>query len=217
MAAKKTLRGGLVRKAGGGGGVAALALASCITMTADAAVITGTMTDVGLNDFFFNAGVFGDGTNSVEFVAGFAWWSTPLASGGMWFYGSEFSYEEGSLASRSEVAFVPGILDVSLITDASIYTYTSDAISTSVSVAGGPDMFGSQQGLVLLRNEATGHYGALRLDGMRAQPFSFDADGIDVTWWFQTDGTGDFSSVPAPATVPLLLAPALFGGRRRRR
>lgn len=190
---------------------------ACVAATSHAAVLTGTMTDVGLNDFFFNSGVFGDGVNGVEFIAGFGWWAADIASGGMWFYGSEFNYEDDS-PWKSQVAFVPDVLDVSLITDASAYAYTTGALDTTVAIAGGPLLFGSQSGLVLLRNEATGHYGALRLDGMRVDnPFSFDADGISITWWFQTDGTGDFSSVPAPAAAPLFLAGALAGGRRRRR
>jgi len=175
------------------------------------------MTDVGLNDFLLNSGVFGDGANSVEFIAQFAWWSEPLASGGMWSYGSKFSFEEGSSPSRSQVAFVPGLLDPSSITDASIYTYTAESLSNSVAVTGGPELFGSMSGLVLLRNESTGHYGALRLDGMLSHAFEFHAEGIDITWWFQTDGTGDFSSVPAPAAAPLLLAAALTRRRTRRR
>ena len=197
-------------------GAIALALASCVGGAVSAEVISGTMTGVPLNGDFFNSGVFGDGTNSVEFIAGFGWWSVDIASGGMWFYGSEFNYTDGSLV-RSEVAFVPDVLDVSLITDASAYTYTTNSLVNTVAVAGGPQLFGSLSGLVLLRNEATGHYGALRLDGMSAQPFAFDADSIDVTWWFQTDGSGDLSSVPSPGAAAVLLAPALLCDRRRRR
>lgn len=196
-------------------GAGALALASFLTVTADAEVISGSLLDVGLNEFGFNSGVFGDGTNSVEFIAQFAWWTE--GSGGMWFYGSEFNYDDESLA-KSEVAFVPDVLDVSLITDASSYSYTTDALANSVAVTGGPQLHGSLTGLVLLRNQATGHFGALRLDGMRVEnPWTFNADGIDVTWWFQTDGTGDFSSVPSPGTASVLLAPLLGACRRRRR
>lgn len=210
------------RNHGGGSAVnlrgvlVAAAAAACVAASASGEVITGSMNDVGLNGDFFNAGVFGDGTNGVQFIAGFAWWAAGVSSGGMWFYGSEFNYDEASLV-RSEVAFVPGVLDVSQITDASIYSYTTNAADTSVAVTGGPLMFGSEHGLVLLRNEATGHYGALRLDGMRVDnPFGFDADGIDVTWWFQTDGSGDFSSVPAPASAALLVCSGVMGSRRRR-
>ena len=196
---------------------AVAAILSCAATQADAEVLTGTLTDVALNEFSFNSDVFGDGTNGVEFIASFGVWDPSLATGSMWFYGSEFSYVDGSL-TKCEIAFVPDVLDVSQITDASVFTYTKESTDTRVAVTGAPLPFGSAFGLVLMRNEITGHYGALRLDGMRVEnPGSFTADGIDVTWWFQTDGTGDFSSVPAPATMPVLfLAPAMLGRRRRR-
>lgn len=208
----------LQRGVRGGKVLAACIAASCLSTAAHAEVISGSMTGVGLNDFNFNAGVFGDGINSVEFIAQFASWSQAQMTGSMWFYGSEFNYDDGSLA-KSEVAFVPGVLDISQITDASVYTYTVDATATHVAVTGGASIFGSEQGLVLLRNLATGHYGAVRLDGMTVAGggFVFDAESIDVTWWFQTDGTGDFSSVPTPASAALFACTGLLGARGRRR
>lgn len=192
-----------------------LMLASYFGGAAYAEVITGAMTGVPLDADFRNSGVFGDGTNNVQFIAIFGWWSVSHASGGMWFNGSDFNFDDGSLV-KSEVAFVPDVLDVSLITDASAYSFTTSGLASTVAVAGGPQLFDSLSGLVLLRNEATGHYGALRLDGMSAQPFAFDADSIDITWWFQTDGSGDFSSVPAPGPASLIALSALVVSRRRR-
>ncbi len=64
---------------------------------------------------------------------------------------------------------------------------------------------------IVARNISTGHYGVLRIDDIQDQSWN---DGfvdhwqgtLNGSWWFQTDGTGDFSSVssvPEPSTYML--------------
>ncbi|MCK6562982.1 choice-of-anchor D domain-containing protein, partial [bacterium] len=96
------------------------------------------------------------------------WWSRNTATHA-WFYG----YNEST-----EVAHVTGISDISEIADASIYPYDDWAV--------GPVGAGE---FVLFHNTATGYYAALRIDRF------LDAGArIDLTWYFQSDGSPDFSS-----------------------
>jgi hypothetical protein len=66
----------------------------------------------------------------------------------------------------------------------------------------------------------TSHYGVLRIDDIWTPSKEVLDSMLDGTWWFQTDGTGDFSGsqeTPEPATSLLLLvgAAALVAFRRR--
>jgi hypothetical protein len=137
---------------------------------------------------------FGDGTNYVS-----AWWSIATSSTS-YFYGSFFGHV-------SDVAHAAGVTDVTQISDASALTFTSGFIGT----------FGTGAFLVF-RNTFSGYYGALRIDDISPRYPNL----LDGTWWFQTDGTDDFSgrqtAVPEPGTLALLgLGLAGLGLSRRRK
>ena len=137
----------------------------------------------------------GDGTNSVSM-----WWSsasfgTPATG---YFYGSSYSQ-----AADSDVAVATGVTDISQLTNAAAFTYTSGIV--------GPVPVGD---FILYRNTVTGFYAALRITSI-AYP-----DGLSGTWWFQTDGSANLSPssvVPEPSSVVLLSAGLVFllvfGGR----
>ncbi|MFG0251971.1 MAG: PEP-CTERM sorting domain-containing protein [Phycisphaerales bacterium JB038] len=164
----------------------------CAGIQAD--VITGTITDWPESGPFMTVG---DGNNSVTM-----WWSINYYDLG-WFYGS--SYGTGT-----DVAVATGITDVTQISDASIFNYTSSYVGP----IGDADYNGNGIGTFLAwRNTTTGYYGVLRVDDIDYidpdQPYA----ELDGTWWFQTDGSGNF--VPAPSTLALLGLGALTLRRRR--
>ncbi|QOJ24277.1 MAG: PEP-CTERM sorting domain-containing protein [Gammaproteobacteria bacterium] len=97
----------------------------------------------------------------------------------------------------TDVGFAAGITDISQITDASIFSFFNGYI--------GPNKSGD---FVVVRNTFTGHYGALRIDSVESNNTYFP-DGLiffgsilNGTWWIQTDGTGNFSSLASPVPEP---------------
>lgn len=138
---------------------------------------------------------FGDGTNSVS-----ASWSTNTATLG-WFYGS--AYYTGT-----DVAVASGITDINQISDASIYTFTNMYV--------GPVGAGTY---LVWRNTSTNYYGVSRLDNLYQIGSDFHDRYLDLTWWFQTDGTSNFSTsnVPEPTTSVLMALGFIVGGLAKRR
>lgn len=186
---------------------AALAIASCLTVTARAAVISGVI------DGWTESGPLwriGDGTNSVTL-----WWSLNTNDRG-WFYGSAHTHD-------SDVAYAAGVSDVADI-DASTLTFTSLFVGPLCDA----DCTGTGIGsFVVWRNISSGFFGVLRVDDI---VWSGNVEGppatLRGTWWFQTDGTGRFApTTPTPITEPatlallacatLFAAGALRGGRKR--
>ena len=82
----------------------------------------------------------------------------------------------------TEIAWVPDIADISEVTDAAQYTYSTAAT--------GPANEGD---FLFLRNLQTGFYAAIRLDNMYPHTDGYPA--LDATWYLQTNGSTDFSTL----------------------
>ena len=135
----------------------------------------------------------GDGTNGVSL-----WWSINTYDRG-WFYGSDYMSDP----FESDVAFATGVTDISQITDASIYSFTSVAIGPRSDADFNPDGIGD---FLIWKNISTNHYGAVRLDDIYVpQGGGLLNAKLNATWWFQSDGTGNFNDtvVPVPGAVLL--------------
>ncbi len=141
----------------------------------------------------------GDGTNHVTLA-----WSIHYFDMG-YFYGSGHTGD-------SDVAYAVGITDITQIADASIFSFTDGFIGHYYDADADPDGVGD---FIVWSNINTGHYGVLRIDDIYVPPGQgLDYAELDGTWWFQTDGTGNF--VPEPGSL-LLLGLGGLGLRRRHR
>jgi hypothetical protein len=155
---------------------------------------------------------FGDGTHSVTL-----WWSVhDLDSSGYFYTGS----------GGTQVAIATNISSINQITDASRFAFTTGTINSyyvgpvwDVPVTGGLNSF------VVLHNTVDGYYGVVRLDDIFRYPvpidngFTLSYSGLNATWWFQANGTGDFSGVPEPSVMSLagLITASLIVRRRMKR
>lgn len=173
-----------------------LAILAC--HTTPAAVITGAITnwqEAGPNQ------IIGDGVNSVTL-----WWSINTFDRG-WFYGSNSTGD-------SDVALASGVDDISDIVDASVYSFESGFLGPLCDAACASNGVGD---FVVWRNINTGHYGVLRIDDIVVVDIDLPIAYMNATWWFQTDGTGNFAPVPLPAGIPLLLSSVFTLGLLRQR
>jgi len=164
-------------------------------LAANADIITGTISnwaESGPNQ------VIGDGTNSVT-----AWWSINTTNKG-WFYGSSFTGD-------SDVAVAIGVNVISDIIDASLLSFSSNFAGPLCDAACASNGVGD---FVVWRNIGTGYFGVLRIDDIVGNGGDATLNG---TWWFQTDGTGNFASVPEPGTLALFGIGLLGMGAARRR
>jgi len=127
-----------------------------------------------------------------------------------------FNGRNDGYEADSAIAFATGVTDISQIKDASIFHPLAwNYVGPLCDAVCDPDGVGD---FIVLRSISTGHYGVLRIDDIQYSEWwtSYDEFGslffrsgsLNGTWWFQTDGTGDFSSV---SSVPEPSSYMLFG------
>lgn len=110
-----------------------------------------------------------------------SWWTRAGGSAG-WFYGGDW------LGIGSDFYVNQGMTDPKTVSDAEKYTYNA---FYDLALAGDTIFFQSR----------TGFYSALYISN-----FDFDNGTISGTWYFQDDGTGNFTDaapVPEPSTMLL--------------
>ena len=117
-----------------------------------------------------------DGAQSAEFF-----WSVYIAGQSAYVYAT----------ANTDVALATGVSNVTQITNASGYTFITGNFNYLTDVEDAAANGGIGQ-FVILRSHA-GYYAVVRLDEVTA------GSTLDATWWFQTNGTADFSSYVAPA------------------
>ena len=145
----------------------------------------------------------GDGTNGVSL-----WWSANTTDRGF-FYGSNFMSGD---PFASDVAFAgTGVTDISQITNASAYSFTSGSIGPQSDADLNPSGVGD---FIVWKNVSTSHYGVLRLDDIAGR-----FGPLTGTWWFQSDGTANFDDnvVPVPGAVLLGIIGLSVAGVKLRR
>lgn len=173
-----------------------LAVVLLIASSAQASIISGTVTS-----FFFNGGAGGPASSPIEFGNGVHsvtsfWGSASLHRG--YIHGNLFPEGGDGPIHYSNVAFAVGVTDISQITEASIFSF-SDSTPILCDAICDPDGVGD---FAVTRNVLDGYYGVLRIDRIDHYNDDYDTFGLlQATWWFQTDGTGNFTSpVPEPSS-----------------
>jgi hypothetical protein len=130
--------------------------------------------------------VLGDGVSSVRIS-----WSLS-------FYDTGYFYGRSGVQGNSEVVALPDVTDVAEIADASAFPFVSyppDSVGPLCDAACDPDGVGD---FVVWRSLDNGHFLVLRIDDIRVDDLAQSIAFLDGTWWFQTDGTGDFAVPEAP-------------------
>ena len=163
--------------------------------TARASIVAGTIT--GWEESTTTQTI-GDGVNEVTL-----WWSLYHYDKG-WLYGT----------GDTKAAFAPDITHPAQITDASTYTFSSGGQGICYDADVDPEGVGD---FVIFKNTATNHYAVLRVDDIIVQNLAAHQATLDASWGFQTDGSGDFSSVPEPSTAALLVLALVGSGALVRR
>lgn len=161
-----------------------------------ATVISGTTTSIyydnGGGSPFSQPIKFGDGVHSVT-----SFWTTRSLPGAN--VSGNFYPEMADPVTYSVVAFAVGVKDISQITDASIFSFSDRAFGLCDAVCDS-DGIGD---FVVVRSILDGYYGVFRIDKIDYLDYgvSLEIAHLHATWWFQTDGTGNFVSlVPEPSS-----------------
>lgn len=131
-------------------------------------------------------------------------WSVAWFNSAGWFYGTDYQDDFGA---TFDLVVLNGVSDISNITDASLYSYTSDAVFAAI-------------GDTILMRNSNGYYGAWIINNI----FGFvDFDSphlgyLDAEWYFLSDGSADFSIVAtvneSSSFLLLVLGLMLLGYRR---
>jgi len=112
-------------------------------------------------------------------------------------------------APGNEIAHAVGITDISQITDASQFSFVS-----SGSVGPVCDAECSPTGVgefVIIRNQSSNFYGVLRVDEINVVSIVPPLEGyVSGRWWFQTNGSADFSGDSGPPKPQVLEVPSQF-------
>ncbi len=158
-----------------------VSLSFLVSLGAEAAVITGTITD------WMESGPIqqiGDGSHHVSLS-----WSI-MNIGRGWFYQTDCN-----------IAFASGVTDISQITNAAIFNFSNYYVGPCCDALRDADGVGD---FIVWRNP-DGYYGVLRIDDIHkidpGNPNLTFNTALNGTWWFQTDGTGNFVSEPTTFTV----------------
>lgn len=196
-------------------------LLAIFASSANSSVITGSIVNWTYNTSPESM-VIGDGNSHVSLN-----WS-PESDGAIWVYGTWMNGTSG-IASRTTDTNVSDriwwMTDINQIPDASIFPthddvmlawapgatitawYGSPPYNTNTSVAGD---------FVVLKNILSGYYGVIHIDAIHG--YASNNFSLDLTWWFQTDGSANFGTGPAlpppssgSTTVPTPAAFWLFG------
>ncbi|HVV01388.1 MAG TPA: hypothetical protein VHH88_08495 [Verrucomicrobiae bacterium] len=130
-------------------------------------VISGGITNQADDQTF----TISDGTHSAQFL-----WSENSPGSSAWIYAT----------FNTAVAVAPGVTDVTQITNAAAYTFQTTAFDAIGPVLDAGANGGVGQFVVLKSSQ--GFYAVVRIDDVKPD------DTLDATWWFQTDGTADFSA-----------------------
>lgn len=153
--------------------------------------------------------LLGDGVNSVRIS-----WS-------LQFYDTGYFYGRSGIQGNSEVAALADVTDISEIADASVYPFVSyppDSVGPLCDADCDTDQVGD---FVVWRSLDSGHFLVLRIDDIRVDDLAQSIAFLDGTWWFQTDGTGNFVVPEAPRAALLAIACSALALRslaeRRRR
>jgi len=132
-----------------------------------ATVLTGPIVDLPESVGLF---YWGDGTHDL-----YQQWSVANVKFSGWFYGSTYSG-----TSNADVYTYPGLTDPTMVTNAESFTYNSVVVQAS-------------EGDCVFFRGTNGFYGAWRIDAIDPLPGGFPYAELNGQWYFQDDGTGNFS------------------------
>ena len=125
---------------------------------------------------------WGDGVHDLWEV-----WSAFNPEDSGWFYGS-YGRFLGRGDSNVDVYTYPGLTDPTAITDASVFTYTNQ---TAI----------AHEGDTVFFHGRNGYYGAWRIDTITPASSGQYSAVLDGQWYFQDDGSGNFSALSSHTAV----------------
>ena len=193
--------------------VAALLGVGMTMMNAEAAVVSGSIEDWASGSRYRLSLVTGE-----QILPGDPSYATPDFSL-LW---SLTTYDQGRFTSPSaSYAHAPGIDSIEQLTNAASLTYTPSGSSFIGPYCDGDCAANGVGEFVVWYRPGKG-YLALQIEDIEVTDWNAAEAALWGTWWYQTDGTGNFgavSEVPVPASLGLFssaLAIVGLAGRRRK-